>query len=194
MRLDVASFAIMPLQSNRWTVLREDCDAILPEPSFTAVGIDAPVLELTPGRPGLYRITLDVVTASGQTDSCGLNVRFAGRGVRIDLCWDTSTTVDLDLYVHTPLNQNPYYSPGGPLLPEELGSRVTEDSCNPANCGPFDFGSRPLFDLPDSPLEFCEAGPSGADFLGAGHCPQSALRQGQQSGGRHRHLRDRADR
>lgn len=169
--LDVASFAIQPLLSNRWTVHREDCDAILPTPTFTAVGTEGPVLELTPGHPGLYRITLEVVTLSGGTDSCELMVRNRGRGVRVDLCWDTSTTVDLDLYLHTPFNQNPYYSAGGPLFPETLGGRVTEDTCNPANCGPFAFGARPLFDFPDSPLGFCESGPSAADFLGAGHCP-----------------------
>lgn len=169
--LEVATFATQPLASSRWVVRRDDCDAILPQPTFTAVGTGGPVFDLTPGRPGLYRIALEVETLSGEQDSCELVVRYASRGVRVDLCWDTSTTVDVDLYVHTPLNQKPYYGPGGSLEPTYLASRVTEDTCNPANCGPFVFDARPLFELPDSPLEFCEAGPSAADYFDAGHCP-----------------------
>src|SRR6187549_3599518 len=60
--LDVAAFVVAPFAANRWTVHTDDCDAILPSPSFTAENAEGAVLELTPGRPGPYRVTLEVST------------------------------------------------------------------------------------------------------------------------------------
>jgi hypothetical protein len=132
---------------------------------------EAPVFELTPGRPGPYRIGLEVNTTSGRTEVCKFELPVAGRGIRVDLCWDTSSSVDIDLYVHTPLNQNPYYTPGGYLDPAYLTTSLNTDTCNPFNCGAFPSAPRPIFGLAESPLEYCSSGPSATDFLGTGHCP-----------------------
>jgi len=168
--LDVADFVSGGPVEARWTVGLLDCDAVLPTPSFTAIGTEEPVLLLTPGRPGLYAMTLEATSELGLLGTCAFEFYVAGRGIRVDLCWDESTTVDLDLYVHTPLNQNPYYV-GGPLYPYSLSSYVTVDTCNPINCGAFVSYERPAFGYSDSPLDFCVAGPAAQDYLDWGFCP-----------------------
>jgi len=170
-QLELADFLVAPVVGSRWTVQLEDCDAILPQPSFTVSGTEGPTLFLTPGRPGPYHITLEVDTLEGRVEGCELTVPVLGRGIRVDLCWDTSTTVDIDLYVHTPLNENPYYVEGAELVPDFLTAFLTVDTCNPANCAPNSSFPRPVFDRPDSPLEFCSAGPSAAEYLALGQCP-----------------------
>lgn len=169
--LDVADFAQGSVASTRWTVHADDCDAILPTATFVTEGTDEAELLLTPGRPGPYRVRLEVNVGTARAEHCDFDVAVAGRGVRVDLCWDTSTTVDLDLYVHTPLNQNPYYDTSAPLVPLDLVARLTADTCNPANCTAFPVGQSPIFGYEDSPLEFCAAGPSTSDFLASGRCP-----------------------
>jgi hypothetical protein len=97
-------------------------------------------------------------------------VQVPGRGVRVELCWDTSTSVDLDLYVHTPENQAPFLDPA---LGKVIDAAATSyDACNPVNC-PATIRSQERVDFgyPDSPLEFCEAGPSADAFLALGYCP-----------------------
>jgi hypothetical protein len=169
--LDVVDFALGQVSSTRWTVHLDDCDAVLPTPSFVTEGTDEGELLLTPGRPGTYRLTLEVNAGTARADQCDFDVPVAGRGLRVDLCWDTSTSVDLDLYVHTPLNQNPYYDTNASLVPLELIAALTSDTCNPANCTAFPSGFLPVFGYEDSPLDFCAAGPSANDFLGSGRCP-----------------------
>jgi hypothetical protein len=169
--LEVTDFALGSVESVEWTVRKDDCDAILPTPSFVTDGTDAEQFLLTPGRPGPYHITLEVNAGTEQAEECEFDVFVSGRGIRVDLCWDTSTTVDLDLYVHTPLNQNPYYDTSQPLVPADLIARLTPDTCNPANCTASPDAVLPEFGWEDSPLEFCEAGPSAADFLASGRCP-----------------------
>lgn len=169
-RLDVADFAQEPVDFVRWTVHAEDCDAVLPEPTFDVLDLEAPVLALTPGRPGPQRVTLEAGTDS-KRGVCDMIVPVEGRGLRIDLCWDTSALVELDLYLHTPLNQNPYFdTEGGPLEPASLADRVTPDTCQPFNCGSSGTLPRPDFGYADSPLEYC-ALPTGTEFFSLGFCP-----------------------
>lgn len=165
---NIADFARMPVVTQEWIVDAEDCDAWVQTPSFTTMGDTSPEFVLTPGRPGLHHIGLSVLAASGESAACRFPLQVGGRGVRVDLCWDANTTVDLDLYVHSPLNQAPYFDVDLTTSPIDW---ITMDSCSAYTCGPFRLSSRPDFAYPDSPPEFCDAGPSGVDYRAAGHCP-----------------------
>lgn len=166
--LSVASFVRGPMVTQEWFVDAEDCDAWVQTPSFTTSGDKSPELVLTPGRPGLHHIRLNVLAASGESATCRFPLQVGGRGVRVDLCWDANTTVDLDLYVHSPLNQAPYFDVDPATSPIDW---ITMDSCSAYTCGPLRFNPRPDFAYGDSPLEFCDAGPSGPAYRAAGHCP-----------------------
>jgi hypothetical protein len=93
----------------------------------------------------------------------------AASGLRVEACWDTSTTTDLDLYLHTPRNHEPFFTPTA----FEVIDAFTPATCNAANCTPdLRFSAeRADFGYPDSPLEACDAGPSAAGFRALGRCP-----------------------
>jgi hypothetical protein len=92
--------------------------------------------------------------------------------MRVELCWDTSTTVDLDLYVHDPSNMAPWFSsPQGPL------ASVTNASCNWSNCEANIRGSmgRANWGYANSPLSACEGGPLGPGWRALGFCANPRL-------------------
>jgi hypothetical protein len=102
----------------RWTVRGGPCDAVLPRPTFQLVQADQRDAAFVPTLSGDYTVTLTVTTATGQTLTCTFVVHIAGPGVRVELCWDTSTTVDLDLYVHDPRNMGPWFDGAGSPISE----------------------------------------------------------------------------
>lgn len=159
-------------RSWRWQIRGGPCEALLPRPTFETFQLDSRDAAFRPTLSGDYTITLTVVTAAGQTLTCTFVVHIEGPGMRVELCWDTSTTVDLDLYVHDPRNTRPWFSSTqGPLL------SVTNDSCNWSNCeanlrgamGRVDWGYSP------SPLANCENGPLGAGWRREGRCSNPRL-------------------
>ncbi len=105
-----AQFFSGAARSFRWTVTGGPCESLLPRPSFTVEATDRPDLAFTPTLSGDYTVTVTVVTREGRTLSCTFVVHIEGPGMRVELCWDTSTTVDLDLYVHDPSNMAPWFS------------------------------------------------------------------------------------
>jgi hypothetical protein len=158
-----------PVVSYRWEIVPEDCDAVLPAPANLVSGERTERLAFTPQRPDSHRIRLAVGGALGQRASCEFEVGVEGRGMRVEACWDTSTTADLDLYVHSPRNQAPFFAAFDVANPYGL----SPSTCNPANCSAelrFD-AVRTDFGYPDSALAECETGPSPAEFAQLGRCP-----------------------
>jgi hypothetical protein len=167
--IDATPFTGGPVASYRWEIVPEDCDAVLPSPANLVSGERTELLTFTPQRPALHRIRLAVGGALGQRASCEFEVAVEGRGLRVEACWDTSTTADLDLYVHSPRNQDNFFKSFDATNPYGL----TPSTCNPANCSAelrFD-ALRTDFGYPDSPLADCETGPSPAAFAALGRCP-----------------------
>ena len=161
-----------PARSWRWTVRGGPCEALLPRPSFTVEGAAGQNLVFTPTLSGDYTVTFEVVTADGRTLTCTFVVNIEGPGLRVELCWDTSTTVDLDLYVHDPSNTNPWFSSSaGPL------ASVTNASCNWSNCEAGIRGSmgRVNWGYGNSALSQCEGGPLGAGWRALGFCANPRL-------------------
>jgi hypothetical protein len=168
-RIDGSQFVTGSVATWSWSVVNEDCDAVVKRQSYSLEPRDQAVVTFRPGRPTSYVLRLHVTDASGDEAECQFEVPVVGRGLRVELCWDTSTTTDLDLYLHRPFNTSDWFtfSSGG------LAYAMTGDTCNPANC-PADlrFGyPRVDWGYPDSPMEWCDAGPSAADFRRLGRCP-----------------------
>ena len=125
-----------------------------------------------PTLSGDYRVTLDVVTGTGEHLTCSWIVHIAGPGLRVELCWDTSTTVDLDLYLHDPRNTMAWFdSSASPL------NTTNNNSCNWSNCEAELRGTRGRVDwgYMRSPLSNCENGPHGAEWRALGYCANPRL-------------------
>lgn len=160
-------------RSWRWEIQGGPCDALLPRPTFTTRGLNTANAAFQPTLSGDYTVTLTVVTAEGTTLRCTFVVHIAGPGLRIELCWDTSTTVDLDLYVHSPRNSGPWFDgPGTPLTTTNL------NSCNWSDCEAEIRGTRGRSEwgYARSPLSACQSGPHGAEWASlVGNCPNPRL-------------------
>ena len=149
--------------------MREDCDAVVADPEFVLQGGETPVLTFQAVRPSSYRFTLKVTGAAGDTGTCQLEVPTNGRGMRIELCWDTSQDTDLDLYVHNPFDQAPWFTPTA----SSVSDGINGSTCNVANCtASLRLGlPRADFGYADSPAEMCVAGPAAEEFALLGRCP-----------------------
>ena len=159
-------------RSWNWRVEGGPCDTLLPRPTFQLLGVGGRDVLFRPTLSGDYRVTLEVVTATGERLTCSWIVHIAGPGLRVELCWDTSTTVDLDLYVHDPRNTLPWYdSAASPL------NTTNNNSCNWSNCEAELRGTRGRVDwgYGRSPLSNCQHGPHGAEWTALGYCANPRL-------------------
>ncbi|MEI8255435.1 MAG: MopE-related protein [Deltaproteobacteria bacterium] len=159
-------------RSWNWTVMGGPCDTVLPTPAYTVTGANSQDAVFSPTLSGEYTVTLTVVTSDGRTVSCTFVVLIAGPGLRVELCWDTSTTVDLDLYLHDPRTTDPWFSSASSPL-----NTTTNASCNWSNCEATLRGSmgRENWGLANSPLSECQNGPLGASWRALGYCANPRL-------------------
>ena len=166
--LDGADFVIGDVKSYHWTVQMEDCDGVVPNPQFILRGSDQRVLTFQPSRPAFYHFTLDVTGVAGDRTSCKLEVPVQGVGMRVELCWDTSTSTDLDLYLHTPFDREPWFSRGS----QEPRTGLNSTTCNTSNGVAIPRSNLPRVDwgYADSPLSACNT-PAFEEFLTIGRCP-----------------------
>jgi hypothetical protein len=165
--LDGADFVVGDVKSYHWSLQMEDCDAVVKDAQFLLQGVDSRVLKFQPSRPAFYHFTLEVTGAAGDRTSCKLEVPVTGVGMRVELCWDTSTTTDLDLYLHTPFDREPWFARDSISIENGL----TNTTCNTSNAAA-ELRHPPRLDwgYTDSLLNACNT-PSFQDFLGIGRCP-----------------------
>jgi len=129
-RLDGSRFVSGDVKTWHWTLVREDCDAVVADPEFVLQGGERPVLMFQAVRPSNYHFTLKVVGAAGDSGSCKFDVPTDGRGMRVELCWDTSQNTDLDMYLHNPFDRAPWFTAGVGMLADGINGTT----CNVANC------------------------------------------------------------
>jgi hypothetical protein len=168
-QIDGYALTRVPVSSFRWSVVNQGCDAMLPEPRYALSGANSPVVTFAPACPGAYELNLEIQTADGQRESCAFQVWAAGQGLRVELCWDTNTSVDLDLYLHRPDTDNAWFAPGSTNVLDGFDA----STCNTSNCAArLRFNqSRVDWGYPDSPLERCKTGLDWTGFLSLGRCP-----------------------
>jgi hypothetical protein len=167
--LDGTKFVTGNVKSWRWSLVRDDCDAIVADPEFVLQGGATPFLVFQAVRPSSYRFTLKVEGFAGDSGSCKFEVPTDGRGMRVEACWDTSQDTDLDLYMHNPFDQAPWFTPTAGRVEDGINATT----CNVANCtANLRLGlPRADFRFADSPGSFCAAGPAADEFGLLGRCP-----------------------
>lgn len=162
----------------RWSVRGGPCDTLVTRPSFALTGEGTRDAVFTPTLSGDYTVTLTVVTMEGTTLTCTFVVHIAGPGLRIELCWDRSETVDVDLYVRGPRGWGaPWWPSVGSILPNL-------DTCSWANCeapirGELQDGGGPVprldWGYARSALSACVNGPHGDVWRSLGFCANPRL-------------------
>lgn len=165
--LDGADFVEGDVARYHWRVATEDCDAVVRDAEFSLTGVDSRIVQFQPSRPAPYHFTLEATGVGGDSVACNLEVPVEGVGLRVELCWDTSTSTDLDLYLHTPFNQAPWFDPGAP----DVTVAINDDTCNTSNAvAMLRLPTRLNWGYADSALSACNT-PSFEGFLGVGRCP-----------------------
>ena len=166
--LNGADFVVGDVKSYHWTVQAEDCDALVQNAQFTLQGVDSQIIKFQPSRPSFYHFTLSVVGVGGDQASCNLEVPVEGVGMRVELCWDTSTTTDLDLYLHNPFDTLPWFN--------TFTSSIGDDGLNGTTCNTSNAAAdlrrlpRVAWGYADSPLSACNT-PAFQGFLPQSFCP-----------------------
>ena len=159
----------------RWTVQGGPCDRLVAMGSFVLTSPDQRDAVFRPSLSGDYTVTLTVTVPDGTTLSCTFVVHIAGPGLRVELCWDRSDDVDVDLYLHRPGSTTAWWPGVG-------ASQPTQDACSWANCeavirGTVPGGPTPRADwgYATSPLAACQDGPHGAEWMALGFCGNPRL-------------------
>lgn len=160
----------------RWTVRGGPCDQLVAIPSFALTAPSARDTVFRPSLSGDYTVTLTVVTAEGTTLTCTFVVHIAGPGLRVELCWDRSNDVDVDLYLSRPGTMQPWWPALGASQPN------ADNTCSWANCEAIIRGETDGMPTPranwgyaSSPLSECQDGPHGAEWRALGFCGNPRL-------------------
>lgn len=132
--LDGADFVVGSVKSYRWSLQKDDCDAVVKNAEFKLEGANARVVTFQPSHPAFYHFTLEATDFAGQKASCKLEVPVEGIGMRVELCWDTSTSTDLDLYLHDPFDREPWLTPGSVTVSQGLNNTTCNTSNAVASC------------------------------------------------------------
>ncbi len=165
-----------PATAWHWSIEGGPCDSVLPTPTYTVIGVGSKDAFFIPTLSGDYRVTMTVTTPTGDL-SCTFIVHVAGPGLRVELCWDRSTDVDLDLYLHRSGSTQPWYdslSSGACDTAYTVASHT--DVCGWDNCeGALRTGTRPMWGYANTALSNCQNGPGGTDWSALGYCANPRL-------------------
>jgi hypothetical protein len=164
----------------RWSVRGGPCDAITVRPSFALRDATRADATFVPQLSGEYTVTLQVESESGEMLSCSWVVHVAGPGVRVEMCYPESDRYDLDLFVHRPGSDAPWYRDFA-----RNAHWPTNDVCGWHNCEahlrgvgtgfPAEEVPRADWGYAPSPLSECEHTPYGHEWRALGYCANPRL-------------------
>jgi hypothetical protein len=171
-----ADFYRGPATSWRWQIEGGPCDRISRLRSFTLRDERTSSAVFTPSLSGDYTVRLSVTTPAGRTLTCSWIVHVEGPGLRVEMCYPESETMDLDLFLHRPNDRSPWYGTPSDVF------RPSNNVCGWHNCeaairgmglgGPI---ARADWGYPRSPLRECENGPQGDQWRALGFCANPRL-------------------
>lgn len=163
-----------PATSWTWTVVGGPCDQLLDATtghvSYTLTGANTSTVTFRPTLSGDYTFTMTVQTPEGP-QTCTFIVHVRGPGLRVELCWDTTGSTDIDLHTHRSGSTTPWF--------ETSGGAINSDDCYYYNCKCYSY-SFPIGDMAEwgyasSPIAECSGSPEGACWTGIGTCHNPRL-------------------
>jgi hypothetical protein len=148
--IDGTQFFGGPVSSWAWTITGGPCDQLFVSqgytPTFTQSGQTTPTFTFTPKLSGDYTITVTMTLSDGSTKVCTFIVHIGGPGVRVELCWDTTGSADIDLHLHRPATTSNWFT--------------TPDDCYYGNCA--GAATAVNWGYPNSPQAQCAPGAPAA--------------------------------
>ena len=157
----------------QWTVEGGPCDQFAgTETGFELQNSNAQTAVFTPRLSGSYRVTLTVTTPDGPF-VCAWVIDVLAPGLRVEMCYPESQQLDLDLYMMP-------VSLASPWFPFSLGPGlrdVSTNACSWFNCEAQLRGalSRANWGHANSPLNECNGGPQGSQWIALGYCANPRL-------------------
>jgi hypothetical protein len=163
-----------------WTIQGGPCDAFTQgSPSFVLNGGSSESATFTPKLSGDYTVTLTVTPPNGPPFTCTWIVHIEGPGLRVEMCYPESSSMDLDLYLKQPGHTTPWFT-------AEAQFSTSLDQCSWANCEASLRGdaivpvlpqpvTRADWGYPNSPLSLCENDLQGPVWQGLGYCASPRL-------------------
>jgi hypothetical protein len=163
-----------------WTIQGGPCDAFTQgAPSFTLDGAGSETATFTPRLSGDYTVTLTVTPERGPTFTCTWIVHIEGPGLRVEMCYPESSTLDLDLYLKQPGFMTPWFTADSQFS-------TALDACSWANCEANLRGdaivptlpqaiTRADWGYPNSPLALCQHDVQGSVWQALGYCSSPRL-------------------
>jgi hypothetical protein len=145
----------------RWTVTGGPCDRLFAttttpiKQSFTVTGGNTANPTFTFTLSGDYTVKFEVTGSNGMTYSCTWVQHVVGPGVRFELCWDKSGSVDLDLHVHRPNSTTTWFDANG---------ATNNDDCHFRNCNADDLPNVANWGYANSPISVCIGAPQGSTW------------------------------
>src|SRR5262249_15416194 len=149
-------------QSWMWTVIGGPCDQLLQstssQVSYTLNGanttmVTTPTVTFHPTLSGDYTFTMTVVDNNAVSHTCTFIVHVRGPGLRVELCWDTTGSADIDLHLHRPGTTTQWFGSGG---------TINGDDCFYFNCKAQTFATRPNWGYANSNMSECIGSPEGS--------------------------------
>ncbi len=186
--IDGTMFYSGPAASWSWTVVGGPCDQLLDSTSgmvsYTLTGTTGPVVTFTPTLSGDYTFTMTVTAPDGTVYTCVFIVHVRGPGFRVELCWDTTGSADIDLHVHRSGTTTPWFTESG-----GSSGAINADDCYYINCRASDFTPCPLppafcggwgagapdWGYANTALAECSGTPDGATWATIGSCHNPRL-------------------
>jgi len=152
-----------PVLAWNWTVEGTPCDQLFWETvgktTFDIEGDQTDTLTLFFRLSGDYKVTMTVTTPIGLDFSCPAIIHVKGPGLRVEMCWDNTGRVDMDLHLHRP-NSTADWSD-------------EEDDCYWENCTGEEYYVSWGYD--DTDLSRCINGPLGVNWEQIGVCHNPRL-------------------
>jgi hypothetical protein len=162
--IDGTRFFAGAVQSWTWGVSGGPCERLFASEgkptSFTLTAADTATPTFTPSEAGDYTVHVAIMTAAGELLECTFIVHVAGKGLRIELCWDRSGETDVDLHVHIPHATTDWFD--------------SNDDCYYINCAGRS-ATHVDWQYAQSPLVECVNGPEGDAWTVLGTCNNPRL-------------------
>ena len=157
----------------QWTVEGGPCDQFAgTNTGYELQNANQQTAIFKPRLSGSYRVTLTVTTPDGPF-VCSWVIDVLAPGLRVEMCYPESNSLDLDLYMMP-------VSLASPWFPFNLGPGlrdVSTNACSWFNCEAMLRGapSRANWGHRNSMISECEGGPQGAQWRRLGYCANPRL-------------------
>ncbi|HOW52314.1 MAG TPA: hypothetical protein PLV42_09765 [bacterium] len=157
-----------------WELSKGPCDIVNGKVSYTMNGnfvsqatTTASSMTLKFYLSGQYTLTMTAHTPSGDY-SCSWVIHVVGPGLRVEMCWDTTTSTDVDLHMGRLVN-----GLGGSTTSDWFSNSNTSEDCYYANCSStWDYSVN--WGYSNSPLAACSGNLYG-DWSSEGACPNPRI-------------------